>query len=150
MQDTLGVDLGGVIAKGNDEEVPGAFDALHRLNVGRFRDRVYIVSRVSGADEERSRSWWLLQHSFSDRTGIKSEHLYFCRERREKAPICQSLGVTHFIDDRTEVLSHMIGIVPNLYLFNPKFREMTEFHQYLSRVQIVFNWHTVEGLLEGR
>jgi hypothetical protein len=28
-----------------------------------------------------------------------------------------TLGLTHFIDDRTDVLDHLRGVVPHLYLF---------------------------------
>lgn len=38
-------------------------------------------------------------------------------ERRDKALHCHELGVTHFIDDRLDVLEHLRGFVPGLYLF---------------------------------
>jgi hypothetical protein len=44
----------------------------------------------------------------------------FCLQRPEKALHCRELGITHFIDDRTDVLEAMIGVVPNLYLFGPQ------------------------------
>jgi hypothetical protein len=31
-----------------------------------------------------------------------------------------ALGVTHFVDDRAEVLAALAGIVPHLYLFGPQ------------------------------
>lgn len=44
----------------------------------------------------------------------------FCRERPQKAPICAELGITHFIDDRADVLEPMCGIVANRFLFGPQ------------------------------
>ena len=44
----------------------------------------------------------------------------FCLKRPEKAIHCRELGITHFIDDRTDVLAAMIGVVPLLYLFGPQ------------------------------
>ncbi len=40
-----------------------------------------------------------------------------CRERPEKAAVCARLGITHFVDDRLDVLTPMRGTVPHLYLF---------------------------------
>jgi hypothetical protein len=44
----------------------------------------------------------------------------FCLKRPEKAVHCRELQITHFIDDRTDVLEAMLGVVPNLYLFGPQ------------------------------
>ncbi|WP_129777985.1 hypothetical protein [Peristeroidobacter soli] len=33
----------------------------------------------------------------------------------------RELGITHFIDDRIDVLQAMRSVVPNLYLFGPQF-----------------------------
>ncbi len=33
---------------------------------------------------------------------------------------CRELGITHFIDDRADVLEPMADIVPNRYLFGPQ------------------------------
>jgi hypothetical protein len=38
-------------------------------------------------------------------------------ERRDKAKHARDLRLTHFIDDRLDVLQHLRGIVPELYLF---------------------------------
>lgn len=40
--------------------------------------------------------------------------------RSGKALHCRELGITHFIDDRADVLEPMAGIVPNRYLFGPQ------------------------------
>jgi hypothetical protein len=41
-------------------------------------------------------------------------------KRPDKALHCREIGITHFIDDRTDVLEAMVGIVSNLYLFGPQ------------------------------
>src|SRR6185369_12095724 len=53
---------------------------------------------------------------FFDRTGIPPGHVHFVRERLDKAPVCQRLGVTHFVDDRLDVLAHL-ETVEHRYLF---------------------------------
>jgi hypothetical protein len=44
------------------------------------------------------------------------DHLWFCLERRDKTLHCHELGVSHFIDDRVNVLEHLRGSMPCLYL----------------------------------
>lgn len=131
----LGVDFGGVIQggavvggvedttflTGGDEaamatpEVPGAFLALARLTKD-FEGRVWIVSKCGPRVE--ARTWaWLEHHDFFAATGIDPSHLRFCRQRSEKADRCRELAVSHFIDDRSDVLEHLAGVVAHRFLF---------------------------------
>jgi hypothetical protein len=127
----LGVDIGRVIIEGDGPdtsfvggseeealrapEIPGAFDALTRLQL-EFDGRIWLVSKCGKRVEARTRLW-LTQRRFFEITGISPEHLTFCRTRPEKAPICKSLGITCFVDDRWDVLATMAGIVPHRILF---------------------------------
>lgn len=60
---------------------------------------------------------WLEHHDTFDRTGIDADRVRFCRRRADKATICAELGLTHFIDDRIDVLAPMRGVVEHLHLF---------------------------------
>jgi hypothetical protein len=51
---------------------------------------------------------------------VREDHLVFCRRRPEKAEHCERLAITHFIDDRVDVLEPMRGRVPHLFLFGPQ------------------------------
>lgn len=156
MTDRLGVDIGGVLIDRVDDDadtsffgdnylrtaaVPGAFDAIRRLSADRFGGRIHLVSKCGPRVEQKSRDW-LTHRDFFGMTGIDPEHLHFCRERQEKAPICETLGLTHFIDDRLEVLGYLTS-VPNLYLFNPTAGEVEKHARHLHRVQRVDNWDDV-------
>jgi hypothetical protein len=44
----------------------------------------------------------------------------FCREWADKATHCTELAITHFIDDKTEVLACLVSVVPHLFLFGPQ------------------------------
>jgi hypothetical protein len=127
---TLGVDVGGVIValRGRDEDtsffgsrplktpaVAGVFDALATLTVEPFAGRVHLVSKAGPKVAANTRAW-LTHHDFFDRTGIPEANLHFVRERRDKAPVCRRLGVTHFVDDRLDVLAHLDS-VEHRYLF---------------------------------
>ncbi len=40
--------------------------------------------------------------------------------------MCVELGITHFVDDRAEVLESLLGVVPHLYLFGLQSRGPTD------------------------
>lgn len=93
----------------------GMFDAVPQL-ARRFGHQVWLVSKCGPRVQEKSRRW-LEHHRFFERTGIPPGNLRFCLERPQKADHCRELGLTHFIDDRADVLQHLEGLVPHRYLF---------------------------------
>ena len=154
--EVLGVDIGNVISR-LDTDTPGNFNApmveindairvIAWLSRMRFAHQVHLVSKCGDRMQQRSREF-LAQCDFFARTHVLPQNLHFCYKRHEKAPICQRLGVTHFIDDRAEVLGHLVGIVPHLYLFNPQEKEMRHFSQSCDKAIIVLSWLELEELL---
>ncbi|MCA9354449.1 MAG: hypothetical protein KC877_02940 [Candidatus Kaiserbacteria bacterium] len=158
--EALGVDVGGVIIdKVNDNTdtsffsenflntsaSPEVFRVLTRLVRERFGDRVFIVSKCGKRVEEKTLAWFA-HHQFFELTGIKPEHVRFCRTRDGKAPICAELGITHFIDDRLEVLSYLTT-VPHQFLFRGSVREIRGFEKHLAYTTQVSNWRQIETLL---
>ncbi len=153
----LGVDIGNVIinhrlSDPNDttlhEErystIPatdGVFDALKSLN-DYFKGEVYLISKCTEWAEKKLLTWFT-DNGFYSKTGIDPKNIFFVRERHEKDAICRKLGVTHFIDDRLEVLSHMIESTSNLFLFQPDTDEVNEFEEFLSKVTVVNSWDEV-------
>jgi hypothetical protein len=127
-------------------EVEDAIETIAALSRDRFGGAVYLVSKCGEDTEARSREW-LGHNRFYVRTGIPPTHVYFCRKREEKAPICAQLGVTHFVDDRLEVLSHLDD-VPHRYLFQPRDEEVAEFRAFLDLVQRVDSWKAVRAALD--
>ncbi len=98
--------------------MPGAIDGLARLAAA-FGGRVWIISKC-GPRVQRHTELWLAHHRLFARIGVDASHLRFCRRRQDKAPICAELGITHFIDDRAEVLAHLRGVVEHRFLFGPQ------------------------------
>jgi hypothetical protein len=156
-KEVLGVDIGGVIIDrvndGTDTSffsdnylrttaVPETFEVLRRLVDERFGNRVYLVSKC-GKKVEAKTLHWLDHHRFYEITGIHPSRVRFCRERHEKAGICEELGITHFVDDRLEVLSHLTT-VSKLFLFQPRADEVRRFAQHLKRVQQVDSWQEIQ------
>lgn len=127
----LGVDIGRVIIEGDGPDtsfiggsddqamrapaMSGAFESLRRLTE-LFERRVWLVSKCGPRIQDRTRKW-LDRHRFFQATGIPYGQLRFCRERKEKAPICLDLGITLFVDDRLDVLQAMAGVVPYRFQF---------------------------------
>ena len=98
----------------------GSIDSIREL-VDVFAGEVWIVSKCGPSVEQKTRAW-LSKNDFYGATGLNKENLRFCRQRNEKAGICRKLGIGYFVDDRIDVLSHMVGVVPHLYLFGQQSR----------------------------
>lgn len=157
MSGKIGIDIGGVIIdKGNDREdtslfgpkylearaVVGAISAIQKLNQEVFLGEVYLVSKCGEKVEERSREW-LKANAFHEKTGVPQSRLRFCRERADKAPIARELGLTHFIDDKVEVLGYMRGIVANRILFNPRPNDLKYGSRTAGPMVLAFSWDDV-------
>jgi hypothetical protein len=96
----------------------GMFEAVPKL-VKVFGGKVWLVSKAGPRVEEKTRLW--LQHQkFFVRTGIPAQNLRFCLKRPDKAEHCRNLSITHFIDDRLDVLEYLEGIVKHRFLFGPQ------------------------------
>ena len=94
---------------------PDSFESIRAL-VDSFGEDVWIVSKA-GPSVQRKTQAWLDHWGFYQATGVRAGHIRFCLERSDKATHCEELGITHFVDDRMEVLEHLRGLVPKLYLF---------------------------------
>jgi hypothetical protein len=94
---------------------PGMFEVVPRL-VRAFGGRVWLVSKAGARIEQLTRRWFT-RHEFFARTGLTEAQVRFCRKREDKRVHAADLGLTHFIDDRTDVLEHLRGLVPRLGLF---------------------------------
>lgn len=156
----LGVDIGGVVIdRANDRTdtsffstrylettaTAGVFEALACLAAERFGTNIHFVSKC-GPETERKTREWLAHHRMFERTGIPAANLHFCRRRAEKAPIAATLGLTHFIDDRLEVLGYL-ETVPTRILFAPVEAEVAKHRHLLRHVTRVATWAEVTALL---
>ena len=152
----LGVDVGGVIIDrvrndGTDTAFKGgrylettnvqnSFESLRELNL-KLNGLIYVVSKCGLTIELKTRDW-LKHKGFYNFTGISPANVHYCRERWEKAPICKWLGITHFIDDRLEVLNYL-ETVENKYLFGPQNLEDLEQVKNLPSIILVDSWKEV-------
>ena len=134
IQPCVGIDIGKVImapVKGGKSDTsflsgtleqamrtppsPGAFEGVRAL-VDAFEGRAWLVSKCGAKVQHKTRLW--LEHwDFFEATGMEAKSVRFCLKRPQKADHCAELGITHFIDDRLDVLECLRGLVSNLYLF---------------------------------
>jgi len=157
----LGIDIGRVLMCPADEDgrpdtsfleaderaamevppTPGMFEVVAGL-VRMFEGRVWLVSKA-GPRIERLTGRWLERHEFFERTGLRRDRVRFCRKREEKRGHALSLGLTHFIDDRTDVLEHLRGVVPHLYLFGVQTGSIPPWTVHVA------DWRAVEAQFSG-
>jgi hypothetical protein len=93
----------------------GAFEVIAEL-VRAFEGRVWLVSKCGPRIQALTRRW-LLRHDVYARTGLREDRVRFCLKRPEKRDHCAAIGATHFVDDRLDVLGHLVGLVPHLFWF---------------------------------
>lgn len=121
MTKKLGIDIGGVIIQPAETAgdtsffssayldtppVEDAFEAIAQLREERFGDDIYLVSKCGPGVQQKTLNW-LSHRNFYELTGVARQHVHFCRDRADKAPICKRLGIDIFIDDRVDVLRHL-------------------------------------------
>ena len=128
--------------------LPGAFETIGKF-VAQFEpENVFLISKCGLRVQEKSLAW-LAHHNFWKQTGMNPQAYRFCLRRPEKAGICKALGITHFIDDRAEILVSMQGIVTHRYIFNPSDKELRRYANHLQGEQIVRSWTELEPLVLG-
>lgn len=130
----LGLDVGNVLVTATQQEAlqddfllrqptEHAFETIAALvHSGKFTsENIFIVS-ACGPDTEHKTKEWFRHHRIFHRTGIHSNNWYFVRHRSDKAPVCRALGITHFVDDRLDVLDniHLESPETKLFAYNPK------------------------------
>ncbi len=157
----LGVDIGGVIIENHDVDADTSFMSknylstpatadsfiqLKKLNEGRFKDRVFLVSKCGPSVQSKTKKW-LKHNRFYEITGISEDNVHFCIERKQKAEISHQLGLTAFVDDRLEILGYL-SHMKDLFLFNPVESEVAENSQHLPLVKVVKNWTELAALLK--
>ncbi len=154
----LGIDIGRVIISAGSGRgdtsfldgdltaalgTPPARDALPTIRdlVVTFGGRVWLVSKAGPRVQDRTRRW-LDHHRFWEMTRMDRANLRFCRQRNEKAEIARELGLTHFVDDRPDVLAAMLGVVRFRFLFGPQRAPAPQHTQ-------VLDWQAVAVAIRG-
>lgn len=156
----LGLDVGGVlvdrVAEATDTSffgdrpmdtpaVPGALDAIPNLLV-LFGHRVHIVSKAGPKIAGLTQRWLDLRGVVGPGS-IDPANVHFVRTRPEKHPICEGLEVTHFVDDRLDVLEYLTS-VENRFLFTGGLGAHDAPLRVPDGIAVVGQWSRLVGLLQ--
>ncbi len=123
-------DLDDLLRK-NSALVPDAIEGLKTLVTHYGPHNVWIVSRAAGFERTINRRLLTL-HRFEEHTGLLEDHIIFVDRREEKAGVCLKLGIQGHIDDRGEVLSHLVGAVPLPVWFAPTANDIRRWSSHIS------------------
>lgn len=170
-QNGLGIDFGDVIAgsrvstdsRGIEIEsdylainrflrvapVEDAFECIRVLVAECFGERSWVISKWRESVKEKCLTW-LRHYHFAEITGIPLGRVLFCETRADKVRMARERGITDFVDNKLEVLSPMVGIVPNLYLFRPSPREIVQYEAVLPCVKVVNDWRDIVRHVLGK
>jgi hypothetical protein len=148
MKRILGVDCGDVIFdEWTGVLVPDSLDALKKIVGSNHFEKIYIVSKAPPIAQIYFRMI-LRSLDFWEYTGIPREHLYFCNAYKDKAEICERLGITDFVDDRLQVLHHLDSAKVNRYALNARRRrEYFKYPETARSVKIVESWTELSSVL---
>lgn len=122
----LGLDIGRVILRQDTDlherldfnkmvYLPDALEVIPQLVRHPNISDVYLISKCGPVVEEGTKDFFK-RTNFYKQTGIVEKNVFFCRKREDKAPIAASIGITHFVDDREDVLRFMNSVM-HKYLF---------------------------------
>lgn len=128
--------------------VKDSFECVRMLVAERFGERSWVISKWRASVRDKCRVW-LRHHRFTEITGIPIIHdrVIFCDSRAEKVVLARALGITHFIDNKLEVLAPMIGVVPHLFLFRPSPLETVQYASAARHVHVVTEWREIVRLI---
>ena len=161
----LGIDFGNVIIDhlgfGTTEDyfhhgdynlippVENALECLAELNrTGLFKNITVVYNATGVADMKISN--WLIAHRFCEITGIPAANIFRSTHGRNKLIYCQQHGITHFVDDRMEVLNPMIGIIPFLFLLNGQAQEIAGYQTELNKLNVADSWSTIISTIQNQ
>ncbi len=119
-------------------------EAVDRL-VELFSHRVHIVSKAGPKISSLTRRW-LGEQGLTCAQTIPPGNVHFVRKRPDKVPICEQLGITHFVDDRTDVLDHLVT-VEHRFLFTGGLGDNSVPAVIPDDVIVVETWARLLGLL---
>ena len=148
MNKVIGIDFGNTIVRnvkgsGLKKPFPDALRVVRRIAE---TYPVHIISKVNDIQKKHVLQW-ISDNDFFLKVQIPEDHLHFCAERWEKDRICISLGVTHHIDDRPEVVAHLNHQI-QAYLFRPTPKDVVKYFPILcvNEVNIVQSWKEIERI----
>lgn len=143
----LGIDFDGTICDViNDKPISGSFEGVKQMIERKFGIDLYIVIDPTEWRVEKSRWDWLRHQTFYSTTGISGTRIY---TRYTQAQVAERRALTTYVSHRPQVIQALVGIVPNLYWFKPRDKDLEAFPNLRQPfVTICYGWpHVVDAIL---
>jgi hypothetical protein len=131
----------------NTPPAEGCFEAIADFRNKRFGDEIYLVSKCGPKMQQRTVDW-LGHWNFYGETGVTPSNLHFCREYAEKNIIASRLRLTHFVDDRLNVLNFISPQVERILFVPPSDLQVLRHSQIPEGILVARGWPGVRRLLE--
>lgn len=158
MKTKIGIDINGVLANNKLSHITtrdysifsvmkNAINVIKRLVKHYGAENIYIVSRVQSHQLSFITGVWMETHNFLQKTNIPLENVKICTRLKDKSRIAEKLNITHFIDDRPEVLSYFSKNTILIAYQSPK-NEIEKYPDVASRAIIVNSWNEVAKYLK--
>lgn len=158
MKTKIGIDIVGVLA---DDKKPfirageyvifslmkDAIEVVGRI-VNKFgAENVFIVSRVTSHQTALATGIWMETHQFLQKTKLPLENVHLCTRHGEKTEVAKKLGITHFIDNKLNVLDYFDDNV-ELLAFRVEKSEAEEYPGLLQRIIFIDSWQEIADYFE--
>lgn len=155
MKRILGLDLGNVLRPAVPNGQHGSFDLPNDsfldspdfpeakqclIEAQKHFDEIHLVSNViEGRTDDRSR--WLTHRGYDEI--IPPDRRHFCYRRDDKSPICERIGITHFVDDNLFAVLRHLAAVRRLYWFRAVLNPADLNHIHLlkeRKIRVACSW----------
>lgn len=153
MKTKIGLDLNGVLANNKTSYIKtrnySIFSVMEdavnvvKTIIKRYgKENVYIISRVQSHQLSFITGIWMETHNFLQKTNMSLDNVKICTRLKNKSRIAEELNITHFIDDRPEVLNYFSKNII-LIAYRPKKSELKKYPDVASRAIIVNSWKEI-------
>lgn len=158
MKIKIGIDINGVLANNKLSHIntrdysifsvmENAIKVVKKLVKHYGSENIYIISRAQSCQLSFITGIWMETHNFLQETNISLDNVKICTRLKDKAIIAEKLNITHFIDDRPEVLSYFSKNTI-LMAYQPKKNEIKKYPNVASRAIIVNSWNEIANYLK--
>ena len=144
----LGIDIGWTI-KGDrisgNKDLPAlnSFEIIKKLH--NYFDNIYFISKCN-SEQKLHVEEWLIKYDVFNQTKVSPTNIYFCFERKDKSIFAKALELTHFIDDRPEVMYHLPNEIVKI-LFSPTSEDLSAYTDKLKNTTVSYHWNIVFDIL---
>jgi len=154
----IGIDINGVLANNKlpyfktqnysiFSVMENAINVVKNLVKKYGAENIYIISCVQSHQLSFITGIWMETHNFLHKTNISLDNVIICTRMKDKSRIAEKLNLTHFIDDRPEVLNYF-SKETTILVYQPKKSQIKKYPDIASRAIIVNSWNEIADYLK--